>query len=145
MSLPLAQRVDILFRALHSPDEGEPTPELIAAALRDRGVETTAADLSALRRGAVDAASERLLTALAEHFNQAPWFLTDSGRAQRVIDTYVQLDLLRALREAGVRRVRLRGRPATSDRQALTEALRARRQPPTRGESLSAATDPASE
>ncbi|MFI6771452.1 hypothetical protein [Nocardia sp. NPDC050412] len=69
-----------------------------------------------------------LLIALADHFRQAPWYLTDPGDAQRVIDTYSQLDLLRALREAGVQRVRLRGRPGTPDRQSLTESLRARLQ-----------------
>ncbi|MFI6954449.1 hypothetical protein ACIBJI_13350 [Nocardia sp. NPDC050408] len=47
-----------------------------------------------------------LLIALADHFRQAPWYLTDPGDAQRVIDTYSQLDLLRALREASVQRVR---------------------------------------
>ncbi|NNH69338.1 hypothetical protein HLB23_05535 [Nocardia uniformis] len=129
MNPSLAQRVDILFRALHSPAEGEPTTEFVAAALRDRGVETTAADLSAIRAGTDGAPSARLLAALAEHFDQPPWFLSDSETSQRVVDTYVQLDLLRALREAGVRRVRLRGRPAASDRQALIEALRARQRP----------------
>lgn len=127
MNLSVAQRVDLLFRALHSPEEGEPSAELVAAALCDRGVETTADELAAIRTGTGGVPSGQLLAALADHFNQASWFLTDSGAAQRVVDTYVQLDLLRALREAGVHRVRLRGKPASSDRQALIEALRARR------------------
>lgn len=128
MNLSLAQRIDLLFRALHSPEEGEPTTELVAAALCDRGVEISAEELAALRAGTDDTPSEQVLTALAEHFNQASWFLLDSGAAQRVADTYIQLDLLRALRESGVRRIRLRGRPASSDRQALIEALRARQE-----------------
>ncbi|WP_431949232.1 hypothetical protein [Nocardia lijiangensis] len=122
----MAQRIDILFRALHGPDEDEPTDGFVAAALNDRGVEVSAADLTAARNGTDVSPPRRLLIALADHFRQDLWFLTDPGDAQRVIDAYSQLDLLRALREAGVRRVRLRGRPGTADRQSLTESLRAR-------------------
>ncbi|MGV9411653.1 hypothetical protein ACWDOP_17210 [Nocardia sp. NPDC003693] len=126
MTPSLAQRVDLLFRALHSPEEGEPSTELVAAALRDRGVDGTAATLDALRAGTLVDPPAALLEGLAEHFNQAAWFLLEPGESARVADTYVQLDLLRTLREAGVHRVRLRGQPATSDRRALTAALRAR-------------------
>ncbi|MGO4613048.1 hypothetical protein AB4305_03730 [Nocardia sp. 2YAB30] len=123
MNLSLAKRVDVLFRALHSPDEGEPTVEFVAVALRDRGIEISADDLTALRDGTGPAPSTEVLTTVAQHFKQEPWYLTDSGDVQRVVDAYVQLDLLRALREAGVRRVRLRGSPGTSDRKALAESL----------------------
>ncbi|MEU7765070.1 hypothetical protein AB0B25_08100 [Nocardia sp. NPDC049190] len=123
MNLSLAERVDVLFRALHSPDEGEPTVEFVAAALRDRGIAVSADDLTALRAGAGPVPSPDVLTSVAQHFNQESWYLTDSGDVQRVVDAYVQLELLRALREAGVRRVRLRGSPGTSDRRALTESL----------------------
>ncbi|WP_406279439.1 hypothetical protein OH799_11985 [Nocardia sp. NBC_00881] len=146
MTLSLAERVDVLFRALHNPDEGEPTVEFVAAALRDRGIEVSADDLTALRAGAAAASSMELLTAVAQHFNQEPWFLVEAGDTPRVVDAYVQLDLLRALREAGVRRVRLRGRPATFDRRALAESLRTRREhqiKPGCAELPSAATDPA--
>ena len=146
MNLSLAQRIDMLFRALHSPDDGEPTADSVAEAVRDRGVAVSGTDLTALRTGAVATASAELLAALADHFNQGSWYLTEPGDSRRVIDTYVQLDLLRALREAGVRRVRLRGRPATSDRQALTESLRSRQQrgqEPSRGGIPSGAADPA--
>ncbi|WP_327116529.1 hypothetical protein OHB12_04850 [Nocardia sp. NBC_01730] len=146
MNLSLAERVDVLFCALHSPDEGEPTGEFVAAALRDRGIEVSADELTALRGGSAPRPSTELLTAVARHFNQEPWFLVEAGDTPRVVDAYVQLDLLRALREAGVRRVRLRGRPATFDRRALTESLRTRREhqvEPSCAELPSAAADPA--
>jgi len=125
MKLSLVQRIDILFRALHGPDEDELTDAFVAAALNDRGVEVSVADLTAVRNGNDPSPPQSLLVALAGYFRQPPWYLTDPGDAQRVIDTHSQLDLLLALRDAGVRRVRLRGRPGTADRQSLTESLRA--------------------
>ncbi|WP_327119041.1 hypothetical protein OHB12_12240 [Nocardia sp. NBC_01730] len=146
MNLSLAERVDVLFRALHSPTEGEPAVEFVAAALRDRGIEVSADDLTALRAGTAGASSTELLTAVARHFKQEPWFLIEAGDVQRVVDAYVQLDLLRALREAGVRRVRLRGSPGTSDRKALADSLRMCQRhgiEPSCAELPSGATDPA--
>ncbi|WP_024802748.1 hypothetical protein [Nocardia sp. BMG51109] len=126
MRLSPAQRVDLLFRALHGPGEDELTVEFVAAALEDQGIEVSAARLAAVRDGTESAPPHTLLVSLAEYFSQAPWYLTDPGDAPRVVDAYSQLDLLRALRDAGVQRVRLRGRPGTADRQSLTESLGAR-------------------
>lgn len=123
MKLTLADRVDVLFRALHSPGENEPTAEFVAEALWDRGVKVSAQEICALRAGGMTAPAVEVLAALAQHFHQQPWFLLEAGDSPRVVDTYMQLDLLRALRDAGVRRVRLRGSPENSDRRALIDLL----------------------
>ena len=126
MTLSLAQRLDMLFHALHPAHEPEPTPEIVAEALREHGIAISAQELIALRTGDSTDPPPALLTALADHFSQAAWYPTDPGDAERVIDAHIQLELLRALREAGVHRVRLRGRPSTTDREALIQSLRCR-------------------
>jgi hypothetical protein len=125
MMWSLAQRVDTLFRALHSSDEGEPSLQLVAEAIRDCGLEVTADELADIRAGATTTRTD-VLAALARYFNQPAWYLTDPGDTQRVRDAHSQLELLATLRDAGVHRVRLRGPdPSTSDREALTRSLRA--------------------
>ena len=127
MTWSLGQRVDMLFRALHNGDEGEPSPQLVAEAIRDRGFEVMPDELVSIRNGAATTRTD-LLVELAHHFNQPPWYLTDPGDTPRVRDAHSQLELLATLRDAGVHRVRLRGpEPSASDREALTRSLRAHR------------------
>ncbi|WP_040794942.1 hypothetical protein [Nocardia higoensis] len=126
-SLSLAERIDMLFRALHSAAGDEPAVETVAEAMHEYGVEVDPAMLAALRAGSVEHASPDLLAALAGHFSQPAWYLTGPADDEQVIGVHVQLGLLRALRDSGVSRVRLRGRPTHSDREALIESLIAHR------------------
>ncbi|MFJ9371556.1 hypothetical protein ACIRRA_45210 [Nocardia sp. NPDC101769] len=124
--LSLAERIDMLFRASHSSADAEPTAEAIAEALRSSNVEVAPETLTALRSGDLDCAPPQLLTALATNFSQPGWYLTGPANDEQVIGVHVQLGLLCALRDSGVSRVRLRGRPTSSDREALIEGLLAR-------------------
>ncbi|WP_155981279.1 hypothetical protein [Nocardia sp. BMG111209] len=121
--MSLAERTDMLFRALHSGPNNEPSAEDVAEAMQGRGFTTQATVLADIRSGRIGDAAPELLAAIAEHFGQEPWYLTDPGDADRVLALHTQLDLLRALRDAGVNRVRLRGTPTSSDRQALIRSL----------------------
>lgn len=123
MALSLAERTDMLFRALHSGQDAEPSVEQVAEALGGRGVEVQATTLTAIRSGRDARPALELLAAIAEHFRQEPWYLTDPGDADRVLALHTQLDLLRALRDSGVNHVRLRGKPTSSDRRALIRSL----------------------
>lgn len=125
--LSLAERIDMLFRALHNSADAEPTADSVAWALHEHDVEVDPATLTALRTGRLDSAAPQLLSALAAHFSQPEWYLTGPADDEQVIGVHVQLGLLRALRDSGVNRVRLRGRPSSSDREALIEGLQARR------------------
>ncbi|MFF2550593.1 hypothetical protein ACFVUS_06310 [Nocardia sp. NPDC058058] len=126
-SLSLAARIDMLFTALHSSADPEPATVAVAEALREYDVEVSPATLAALRSGISDYAAPQLLTALATYFSQPEWYLTGPPDDEQVRGVHVQLGLLRALRDSGVHRVRLRGRPTSADRAALIESLRARR------------------
>ncbi|WP_067862717.1 hypothetical protein [Nocardia shimofusensis] len=126
-SLSLSERIDMLFRALHSAAGEEPAVEAVAEAMHEYGIDVDHAVLAALRAGDLEHAAPDLLTALAGHFNQPAWYLTGPADDEQVIGVHVQLGLLRALRDSGVSRVRLRGRPTHSDREALIESLMAHR------------------
>lgn len=119
-----AARVDMLFRVLHTADERETTTEAVAEGLRDSGVDISAAQVTAVRTSAQANPPEALLAAIATYFRQPTWYLTDPGDAERVINHHVQLNVLRAARDLGVGRARLRGGALdVSDLQALSDAL----------------------
>ncbi len=126
LSLSPAERADMLFRALHGTHTDEPTVEQVTEALRSRGIEVEATALADIRSGRDAAPAPDLLAAIAEHFHQAPWYLTDAGDTDRVVALHTQLELLLALRDSGVNHVRLRGKPTSSDRRALIRSLEAR-------------------
>jgi len=122
-ALSVAERVAMLFYALHSATEAEPTTADVAEALCGRGFEVDAATLDRIRSGGLADPAPELLAALAEHFRQAPWYLVDAGDSGRVRTLHTQLDTLAALRDSGVSSIRFRGTPTSSDRQALIRSL----------------------
>ncbi|SUD49570.1 ESX-1 secretion-associated regulator EspR [Nocardia otitidiscaviarum] len=125
-ALSVAERVNMLFYALHSSTDPEPTADDVAEALRGRGIEVDADYLTGIRTGRIADPPPTVLAGLAEHFRQEPWYLTDDGGSDRVRTLHIQLDTLAALRDAGVGGVRLRGAPTSRDRQALIDSLRDR-------------------
>ncbi|WP_225730977.1 MULTISPECIES: hypothetical protein [unclassified Nocardia] len=142
----LADRVNMLFRTIHGVEDDEPTTDFVAEALRANGVDVSVHLLGAIRAGTAPHPPATVLIALAAHFRQPSWYLTEDSDAVRVMAMHVQLGLLRVLRDSGVSRVKLRGKPASSDRAALTRELSTRdfRTIRTPGEKASDATHPAS-
>lgn len=112
----LAQKIDHLFRHVHPHDRGEYTHQEVADGIRRLGGPTISASyLWQLRRGDRDNPTMRHLEALAEFFGVPPAYFFEAGEetAARIES---ELELLAALRDAGVRRIALRaaGLPARS-------------------------------
>lgn len=112
----LAQKIDHLFHHVHPADRGEYTHQEVADGIRRQGGPTISASyLWQLRRGDRDNPTMRHLEALAGFFGVPPayFFEADEETAARI---EAELELLSALRDAGVRRIALRaaGLPARS-------------------------------
>lgn len=110
----LAQKVDRLFQTLHPRDRGEFTFEEVAEAIRARGGPTISATyLWQLRRGLRDNPTKKHLEALAGFFGVPPAYFFDEADARRID---AELDLIAAMRDAGVRNLALRASLLTPDR-----------------------------
>src|SRR5262245_27224654 len=91
---------------MHGRDRGEYTYAEVAEAIRTRGGPTISAMyLWQLRRGVRDNPTRRHLTALADFFGVPPGYFFDGEVAARV---EAELELLAALRDAGVQDLALR-------------------------------------
>ena len=102
----LADKIDHLFRTIHSRDRGEYTFEEVADAINQRGAATISPTyVWQLRKGLRDNPTKRHLEALAEFFGVNPSYFFDDEAARR-IDS--ELDLLASLRDSGVRQLALR-------------------------------------
>jgi transcriptional regulator with XRE-family HTH domain len=102
----LADKVDRLFRTVHSRDGGEYSFEEVAEAIRQRGGPTISATyIWQLRRGLRDNPTKKHLEALADFFGVPPSYFFEDEVARRV---EAELELLAALRDAGVHRLALR-------------------------------------
>lgn len=104
--LSLAGKIDRLFQVVRRPS-GEPysNDEVAKACRNASGDSFSATYLWQLRTGRRDNPTKRHLEALAHFFEVPPGYFFDDAQAAQ-IDT--QLELLGALRDAGVRSVALR-------------------------------------
>ena len=101
----LADKLDHLFAVVH-PAKGEYTYDHVSKAIESRGGPTiSAAYIWQLRKGVRDNPTKRHLEALADFFGVPPSYFFDEEDARRVD---AELELLAAMRDAGVRHVALR-------------------------------------
>jgi transcriptional regulator with XRE-family HTH domain len=104
--LTLAEKLDRLFKTVRPRDGGEFTFEEVAEGIRRRGGATVSATyIWLLRKGSRDNPTKKHLEALADFFGVAPSYFFDDAAAARID---AELELLAALRDAGVRQLALR-------------------------------------
>lgn len=102
----LASRLTHLFDVVRRPDGREFSNEEVATAIaRDQGVKLSGSYVWYLRTGQRDNPTYRHLSALARFFGVPPAYFFDD-ETSREVDA--ELDLLTAMRDAGVRDVALR-------------------------------------
>jgi ESX-1-secreted protein regulator len=100
-----AQKLDHLFRSIHPRNRGEYTYDEVAQAIQETGETISGAYISMLRRGIRMNPTRRHIAALAQFFGVSPLYFFDEDEAAKI---EADLDLLAALRDAGVRRIALR-------------------------------------
>lgn len=102
-AVPLAEKLNHLFRMARAPEGGEYTMDEVANAIRARGgPPISAAYLSLLRRGKRDNPTREHIAALADFFGVAVTYFFDEPAAARFD---AELDLLVSLRDPLVRRI----------------------------------------
>ncbi|SDN55530.1 transcriptional regulator [Actinacidiphila guanduensis] len=102
----LAEKIDALFRVVRRPDREPYTHEEVARACREAtGESFSATYLWQLRTGRRDNPTKRHLEALAGFFRIPVAYFFDDEQGARIS---AELELLGALRDAGVRSVALR-------------------------------------
>lgn len=109
----LSIKLNKLFRTMRKPSE--PTLSNAAAAeaiTRQTGVSISAAYLWQLRQGIKNNPTVAHLRAIAEFFGVTPSYLIDPGIDPKIDE---QLDLLAALRDAGIRDLALRANGLTPE------------------------------
>lgn len=108
----LAARLDRLFSVVRPPHKPEFSYEDVASAVREAGGPTISATyVWQLRTGVRDNPTVRHLEALASFFDVSPAYFLDDDVAARID---AELELLAALRRAGVRRLALRASDLSS-------------------------------
>ncbi len=99
----LADKVNRLFRAVRPAGRGEYSNQDVATALVERGSASISATyIWQLRKGLRDSPTKRHLEALAQFFGVPPSYFFDDEAGQQVA---AELDLLAAMRDAGVRQI----------------------------------------
>ena len=123
----LAERLDYLFRTVHPANRGEYSLQEVADSSSPSGGPTISANyLWLLRKGLRDNPTKKHLEALAAFFGVSPLYFFDDEVAAR---TDAQLDLLVALRDAGVRNLALRAASLSPETlRAITEMVERARQ-----------------
>ncbi|MEU3464264.1 XRE family transcriptional regulator [Streptomyces sp. NPDC006733] len=102
----LADKIDRLFDVVRGPDHTPYTHEEVARACREAtGESFSATYLWQLRTGRRDNPTKRHLEALAQFFQVPPMYFFDDQQSAQIAQ---ELQLLGALRDAGVREVALR-------------------------------------
>lgn len=118
--LTLAEKIDHLFRAMHPARRGEHTYEEVAEGIRQRGTSISASYIWMLRKGTQDNPSKKHLEALADFFKvPVKYFFDDEAAAQ--IDA--ELELLGAMRDAGVKDIALHAAELTPDGRRAIAAM----------------------
>lgn len=101
----IAAKLEHLFRSVPGP-RGEYSLEEVAAGIRARGGPTVSASyIWQLRKGVKDNPTKKHMEALADFFGIPASYFFDDEAAGRI---EAELEMLAALRDAGVRRVALR-------------------------------------
>jgi transcriptional regulator with XRE-family HTH domain len=117
----LADKLDCLFRTIHTRREGEYSYEEVAKALRRKGGPTISATyIWQLRKGLRDNPTKRHIEALAEFFGVSPAYFFDDEAAERIGE---ELELLAGLRDAQVRELALRAFGLSSDSLAAIRGI----------------------
>lgn len=101
----LADRLNRLFETVRIPDRGPYSNEEVAKAIRAQGGDISRAYLSYLRNGERSNPTLQHLEALARFFGVAPAYFFDNDVAAEID---AELDIVVAMRDAGVRSVALR-------------------------------------
>jgi transcriptional regulator with XRE-family HTH domain len=111
----LADKINRLFDVMHPSGRGPLSNEEVAAAINARGGPTISPSyLWLLRTGRRDNPGKHHLDALARYFGVNPAYFFDDTIAEQI---GAELDLLAAMRDAGVKRLALRA--AGLSREAL--------------------------
>jgi transcriptional regulator with XRE-family HTH domain len=101
----LADRLNMLFEALHRAGESPPSNEEVARAITEAGTPISGTYIWQLRKGLRTNPTVRHLEALGRYFGVGPTYFIDDDYAARVDADLTRLILLRDL---GVERVALR-------------------------------------
>ena len=122
----LAEKLDRLFSTMHPRGRGEYTYEEVAEGIRQRGGSISASYIWMLRKGQQTNPSKGHLEALADFFGVPVSYFFDQTVADRVD---AQLELLAAMREAGVQEIALRVSELTPEgRRAIAAMIKQVRQ-----------------
>jgi hypothetical protein len=106
--LSLATKINRLFEVFRSRDEFEQSEEAVARSVsRFAGHAVSAGEIHALRTGDELACDPEVIAGLVAHFGIPAAYLTSAGPQAENLDQ--QLQLLAAARDAGVKRLALRG------------------------------------
>lgn len=109
----LADKINRLFEALHDDDGGGPrSNDEVAEAITLAGTKISASYLWLLRTGRRDNPGKNHLEAIAGYFRVPPAYFFDDRIAQEI---HAELDLLAAMRKAGVRELALRAADLSAD------------------------------
>jgi transcriptional regulator with XRE-family HTH domain len=102
----LAAKIDKLFQVVRKPNREQYSHDEVAKACREAtGESFSTTYLWQLRTGRRDNPTKRHLEALAQFFQVSPAYFFDDEQSARIAE---ELELLGALRDAGVRNVALR-------------------------------------
>jgi transcriptional regulator with XRE-family HTH domain len=102
----LAAKIDKLFQVVRKPNREQYSHDEVAKACREAtGESFSTTYLWQLRTGRRDNPTKRHLEALAQFFEVSPAYFFDDEQSARIAE---ELELLGALRDAGVRNVALR-------------------------------------
>ncbi|GII83792.1 secretion protein EspR [Sphaerisporangium siamense] len=102
---PLAEQLDHLFRSVRQPDGTTYSYEQAAREITRRGTPVSHTTLWKLRTGRTDDLSVSHLVAIADFFGVEPAYFFDDAYAAQA---NVRLELLPAMKDAGVRRIAMR-------------------------------------
>lgn len=110
-TLTFATKLDRLFNVCRPRDQPEQSAEEVAASVSHiTGRFVTGSQISALRHESATTPANDIIRGLATHFGVSAEYLTSTGAHAEHVDK--QLRLLVAARDAGVKRLTLRGDPA---------------------------------
>ena len=105
----LAAKIDKLFQVVRKPNREQYSHDEVAKACREAtGESFSTTYLWQLRTGRRDNPTKRHLEALAQFFEVSPAYFFDDEQSAKIAE---ELELLGALRDAGVRNVALRAVP----------------------------------
>lgn len=117
----LARKLDRLFRTVHPRAREEVSYRDVAKGIEERGGPTISASyLHALRTGVKDNPTKRHLEAIADFFGVSPAYFFDDDLAAKID---AQLELLEAMRDAGIRKIALRAKELSPDAISMIQEL----------------------